>query len=202
MLIVKPGTEIHRSGEPATYLYLIASGSMVFSRIPAANRPFTMGRHVAGDFHGLGPVLTQTHFIHYAVCREPTVLVRIPGTVLRDLVNHNGTLAFSLFSALEQRHLRARDLYVSAAVLSTRARIADLLRSLSLRINAGRYSADINLSQDEIAEMPGTRRQVINRVLRDMASAGDVQVNAISEVDGLPGELARDTGGRPRTPER
>lgn len=35
--------------------------------------------------------------------------------------------------------------------------------------------------------------------VRDMASAGDVQVNAISEVDGLPGELARDTGGRVAT---
>lgn len=182
---VAPGEKVHSSGDRATHLYLIASGSIVFSRVAASGRPFTMGRHAAGDFHGLGPVLTQSNYIHDAVCRERTLIVCIPGSALRELIGNDGRLSFSLFAALESRHLRARDLYVTASVASTRARIADLIKALSARGNAGRFSAEINLSQGEIAAMLGTRRQVVNRVLREMADSGvlDVQYGRITIID-------------------
>ncbi len=92
------------------------------------------------------------------------------------MVAGNGRLSFSLFAALERRHLRAQDRHASAAVDSTQARIASLLKSLDARGMRGRANAEVILSQDEIATMLGTRRQVVNRVMREMAVQGAIRV--------------------------
>lgn len=183
--IVEPGTYVLRSGEPVTHLYLVASGSMHLLRDMPSGRSFTGGVHLAGDYHGLAPVMAQSIYIYTALCKERTVLVRIPAELLRGLVAAHGRLSFSLFGALENRFLQALDLHASAAVNSTQARVAGMLKSIDARSVRGHASAEIHLSQDEIATMLGTRRQVVNRVLRAMEAAGAIrlQYGRISIVD-------------------
>ena len=158
---------------------------MNLSRAVPAGRNFTAGLHLAGDFQGLGPVMAQTPHINIATCKEKTVLVRIPGPLLREMVGRDGRLSSSLFAALERRHRRALNLYASAAVHSTQARIAGLLTSIDARSVHSQSLSEINLSQDEIATMLGTRRQVVNRALREMAAEGvvNVQYGKISITD-------------------
>lgn len=184
VLVVEPGACFHRSGDTAKYLCLVVSGSMILSLDMPSGCSFTAGLQLAGDFHGLGPAIAQRPHTTTVVCKERTVLVRIPADQLRDLVAGNGRLSFSLFAALERRHLQALKLHASAAVNSTQARIAGLLKSINAR-GARRSNTAINLSQEEIAAMLGTRRQVVSRALREMAAAGaiHVQYGRISIVD-------------------
>ncbi|HSV82754.1 MAG TPA: Crp/Fnr family transcriptional regulator [Ramlibacter sp.] len=185
VVTVEPGTCVLRSGDKARHLCLVVSGSMNLSWDMPSGRSFTAGLHLAGEFHGLGPVMAQSPHIFTAVCKERTVLVRIPAELLRDMVAANGRLSFSLFSALDGRYIRALHLHASAAVNSTQSRIAGLLKSFDARGPRGRSNDGVHLSQDEIATMLGTRRQVVNRVLRDMAAAGaiNVQYGRIAIVD-------------------
>lgn len=169
------GTVVHRSGDLAEYLYLVVAGSMGLVREMQSGRQFAAGLHLAGDFHGLGPVISQRPHINTATCKEKTVLVRIQGQVLRDLISSDGRLSFSLFNALEQRHLRALNMHASAAVDSMQTRVAGLIRSIDQRHARGESHRPIHLSQDEIAAMLGTRRQVVNRTLRKMAAEGVVK---------------------------
>lgn len=184
VLVVEPGACFHRSGDTAKYLCLVVSGSMILSLDMPSGCSFTAGLQLAGDFHGLGPAIAQRPHTTTVVCKERTVLVRIPADQLRDLVAGNGRLSFSLFAALERRHLQALKLHASAAVNSTQARIAGLLKSINAR-GARLSNTAINLSQEEIAAMLGTRRQVVSRALREMAAAGaiHVQYGRISIVD-------------------
>jgi CRP-like cAMP-binding protein len=140
-----------------------------------SGRTFTAAVHLPGDFHGLAPVISQEPYIYTVLCKEKTVLVRIDGEVLRDIIAANGRLSFSLFSALERRFLRALNLHASAAVDSVQTRIAALLKSVDARSVKGRPADGISLSQDEIAGMLGTRRQVVNRALREMMAEGAIQ---------------------------
>jgi CRP/FNR family cyclic AMP-dependent transcriptional regulator len=181
-LTLDPGTCVYRAGEKTEYLTILVSGSLNLTRALPSGRNFTSGRHLPGEFHGLGPVLAQTPQINTVTSKEKTVLIRIPGELLREMVAKNGRLAFSLFAALELRHLRALNLHAIAAVGSTQARIAALLKSIDAR---GRPGAEINLSQDEMGTMLGTRRQVVNRILKEMAEAGAIRVQygRISIVD-------------------
>ena len=183
---VEPGTCVHKAGEPAEFVTLLATGSMTLLKEMADDRVFTSGMHLAGDFHGLGPVLAKAPHMFTAVCKERTVLVKIPGTLLREIIAQNGRLSFSLFAALEKRHLRAQIRHASAAVESMQARIARLLKSIDSRGVQSRTDFEINLSQDEIATMLGTRRQVVNRALKEMAATGvlEVRYGRISIIDG------------------
>ncbi|WP_194270571.1 Crp/Fnr family transcriptional regulator [Glaciimonas soli] len=176
VVTVEENTVIHRTHDVPTYLYLLATGSMHLIRDMPSGRNFTAGMHLAGEFHGIGPVITRSPHIYTAECREKTVLVRIPGDLLRDMMIHDGALACSLMSAMVSRHRGALSRYEGAAVLSTRARVATLLNSIYVRSARGGRASSINLSQEEIASMLGTRRQVVNRVLREMEAEGAVHV--------------------------
>jgi len=88
------------------------------------------------------------------------------------MIASNGRLLASLFVALESQFLQALDLHASAAVNSIQARIAGLLKSISARGASQCPSTKIYLLQDELATMLGTGRQVVNRALRAMETAG------------------------------
>ncbi|ROZ79831.1 Crp/Fnr family transcriptional regulator [Ramlibacter sp. WS9] len=174
VLVVEPGTCVHRTGDPAQYLTILVTGSMHLARDMPSGRSFTAGMHLAGEYHGLGPVLSRVPHFFNATCKEKTVLVRIPAELLREMIASNGRLSFSLFAAQERRHFRALKLHASAAVDSIQARVAGLLKSINARSLSS--ASGVNVSQAEIATMLGTRRQVVNRALKDMAAEGVIRV--------------------------
>jgi len=177
VLEVESGGCIHEAGALAEFLYVLASGSLTVRRVMPSGRKFTVTTHTVGDFQGLGPALTQSAYWSTAIAKEKTVLVRIPGLILRELLASNGRLSFPLFAALEARQVRALSMYANASVHSLRARIAEHLLSLHERAGRGPSEAGIRLSQEELAAMLGTGRQVVNRVLQEMAAAAAIEVN-------------------------
>lgn len=173
---VESGAHVIKSGDNLDCVYLLATGSMTLCKDSQTDRSFTVAIHLPGDFHGLGTVMTQSPQTYTAVCKEKTLLIRIPGALLREMVINDGRLAFSLFAAQEVRRRRALSRYETAAVYSTRARIAILLESVSARIRRSGNEQEINLSQEEIANMLGTRRQVVNKILREISSRGAIDL--------------------------
>ncbi len=165
-----------KRGEVAQFLYILITGSMRLIRETPSGRNFTAGLHFPGNFHGLGPVMTQIPYFYTVVCKEKSQLARIPATLLRQIVAENGRLAFALFIALGTQHRRALDHFESAATHPTKARIAQLLRDVHGRSKRAFKSAEVSLSQGEIATMLGTRRQVVNRVLGVMEQEGALEI--------------------------
>ncbi|MGD9943054.1 MAG: Crp/Fnr family transcriptional regulator [Burkholderiaceae bacterium] len=196
VLNLDAGSHVHRSGESADYLYLLVSGSLRLTR-RSSGRDFTAWLYFAGDCHGIGPAIAGSRFVHTATCKEATTLVRISGALIREMIRADGNLAISLFAALDRRYRNALALYESAATFSTSERIAGLIQSLVARAGRSGKASEVSLSQDEIAAMLGTRRQVVNRALREMEAAGIVQVRyggiAVTDQEKLV-SLAR-TGG-------
>lgn len=177
VVFVEPGTCVHFAGDQAEYVSLVVAGSMTLTREMSGNRNFTSGFHFPGDFHGLGPVIAQAPHMFNAICKEKTVIVQIPGGFLREMVAANGRLSFSLFSALERRYTRAQTRHASAAVDSTQTRLAALLKHVNSQSSTGHASSEIHFSQDELATMLGTRRQVVNRVLKEIAAKGVIRLH-------------------------
>ncbi len=185
VMVAQAGTCVFCPGDIAKYLYIVAAGSMTVSRETASGRKFVAALHLPGEFHGLPLAISQGPHIFTAVCREKSMLVRIPGDTLRSSIAANGQLSFSLFAALERRYYQALQLHASASVDSTRTRIARLLKSFDERRARVHAASGIDLSQVEIAEMLGTRRQVVNRAVKEMAAEGaiHVQYGRISIID-------------------
>ena len=177
VLSFEEGASLHRPGDAAEYLYLIAAGSLRLTRQSPSGRRFTAWLQFAGDFHGLGSVVTQTPHIYEAICKGSTQLVRLPGSIIRDILRRDGNLALEMFARFYRRHRNAVRLYETAATHGLRSRIAALLQSVLVRSRRAGANAAIDLSQDEIASMLGTRRQVVNRELRAIAASGAVRVD-------------------------
>lgn len=165
------GAILHKPGDPADYLYLVATGSMRISTHPAPGRDFTIRLCFPGDYHGIGPVISEVPCVYTVTCREETHLVRIPSPVLLDTLRRNGRLAIAMFAALNKRHRRAVGLYADAATHPLRSRIATVLEMLIARGDS-RGSVELFVLQNELAEMLGSRRQVVNRELRVMETDG------------------------------
>lgn len=165
ILRLAPGDYLQAAGEFATHIFIVASGSVRLVRMAANGREFTVWIYFPGDFHGLGPIMTGEAYASAAIAREPAVIVRVPSTVIREIVSQNGALVFSLFKALDGRHRRILGLYETAVTLPVRARLLDLLVSIVLRQRPAAKSAEILLSQGELAVMLGSRRQVVNRIM-------------------------------------
>lgn len=168
-------TVLHRTGDVSEYLYLVVAGCVQLSR-RVSDRDFTAWLYFAGDCHGIGPAVSNLPFTYTATCKEPTTLVRIPTVLLRDMVRADGSLSTSLFAALDRRYRNARRLHESASTFSTRDRIAALLVSFMARSVRCGDASEVNLSQEEMATMLGTRRQVVNRALREMEQANIVRI--------------------------
>lgn len=168
---LESGELLHAAGDKAEYLYLLAAGSMRVSTRSSSGREFTTRMYFAGDYHGLGPVLTGANYVYTVSARSQTLLVRIPRKLLVDILSRDGRLAIALCVALSDRHLRNVARYAEASTGSIRARVAGLLESFLER--APRQPAtEVHLMQVEIAELLGTRRQVINRELRALEMLG------------------------------
>jgi CRP-like cAMP-binding protein len=171
------GTCLHRPGDAPEYLYLIAAGSLRVWRQSPSGRKFTAWVEFPGDFHGIGQVISEMPHSHMATCKDPTQLVRIPGALIREMLREDGRLAVAVFAGFYRRHRYAWQLYETASTRAIRPRIAALLQSILSRSRRSRSAPAVQLSQDEIADMLGTRRQVVNRELRAMAAAGAVRVD-------------------------
>lgn len=168
---LESGELLHAAGDMAEYLYLLAAGSMRVSTRSTSGREFTTRMYFAGDYHGLGPVLTGANYVYTVSARSQTLLVRIPRKLLVDMLSRDGRLAIALCVALSDRHLRTVARYAEASTGSIRARVAGLLESFLER--APRQPAtEVHLMQVEIAELLGTRRQGINRELRALEMLG------------------------------
>lgn len=170
VLQLESGTLLHGPGEVVPYLYLIASGSLRMSMRTSTARQFAFRLRFAGDFLGLGPLLSDEPFVYTITCRGTTHLVRIPGPFLKDMLVRNGRLAVALFAGFNRRHRNTIALYADASTGSLRARLASLLGRLAG--SAGYATDEVEILQDELAELLSSRRQMVNRELRALEGLG------------------------------
>ncbi|MDN7676440.1 Crp/Fnr family transcriptional regulator [Burkholderia oklahomensis] len=174
LITIDAGACLAHAGECTDYLYLLASGSVRLTRPMPSGLDIGGKPLLPGDFHGLEQLITQQSFIFTATCREKCILVRIPGGFIIKMVSKSGRLFFPLFSASYRQYVMLLDCYASAALYSVRARVAAMLTSIGVRTRPRSSLPYVCLSQDEIASMLGTRRQVINRALKSLEMEGAI----------------------------
>lgn len=168
LITIESGIHLAEAGDRTDYLYLLAVGSI------RLKRPIQSGLELGGlpllpgDFYGLTPLITGQPLLFTAICREDCVLVRIPGKPFLEIIANNSNLFFSLFFAAHRQYVALLNCYESVTMRSVRARVATILISIGARMRSRNSLANVRLSQEEIAGMLGTRRQVINRALKSL----------------------------------
>jgi len=165
---VEAGTPLLRQGDPVKHIGVIVSGDVELLHRRATRRVVVQVLH-PGDLYGDIPLLCGLSMPFSARTLTDAAVIELPHDRFWQLVDHRPDitrcLLFSLASRVER--LQRRLLAVTSGDLSHQV-------SALLLDEVGDAPGEVRLSQATIAELLGSTRPTVNRVLHQLADAGHV----------------------------
>ena len=166
------GEVVFHRGDPANALHLIAAGRFAVRITTPLGDTATLAVRGAGDAFGELALVSDEHE------RSATVQALEAGetrSVHRsdfDRLRHEHPSVDSILVAiLAERVRRLSELLTEAYYLSADARVLRRLADLS-----DLYDGSVPLPQEALAELAGTSRATVNRVLRELEEQGVVEL--------------------------
>ncbi|MDP2729547.1 MAG: Crp/Fnr family transcriptional regulator [Dehalococcoidales bacterium] len=166
------GEIIFLEGEPCRGLFVVKSGLVRIFKSSAEGREQVLLITQPGDSFNDVPVFDGGPNPASAAALEPTVVYLIPRATLISLVaGCPAALAILKLFAGRLRHLTAK--VEELAFQSVVSRLAKLLLGMAVAEDAAPVP---RLTQDEMAAMVGSVRDVIGRALRHMEKSGAIKM--------------------------
>lgn len=170
------GEVVFHRGDPADSLQLIVKGRF------AVRITTPLGDTALIAVHGPGDAFGELALVSDAAVRSATVSALEAGetrSVYRDdfarLQSRHPAVNGILVHLLAEQLRRANERIVEAHYVDADTRVRRRLLDLS-RVYGGQGSATVPLTQEALAEMAGTSRATVNRVLREEERSGTLEL--------------------------
>ena len=155
-------------------MYIIEEGQVRIYRVAEDGREKTLALLSEGDFFGEMALIDDEPRSAIAEATEPCVLLAIHKRDVHSLIQANPSIALSMIQGLSRR--LARQQAAHGRGVSRRARpvlrlLLDLDRRYGRPCAEGRL-IDIRLTHQELANMVGTSRESVTRVLTELQDVG------------------------------
>jgi len=161
-------------GDFTKSLYVIISGRIKVYLDDANGKGLILDNKGPGDYFG-EMVLDEGPRSASVMTTEPSTFAVIPTTVFKSLLLKHPAIALIVIKNLI-RMARGLDENVrSLAMLDVYGRVSRMLLDLAVE-QGGVLVIPEKLTQQEMANRVGTSREVINRILRDLAAGGYIRV--------------------------
>lgn len=139
------------------------------------------GREVIVDFHGPGEyvgemALTGLPRSASVLTVEPSTCVVVSRSEMRDFISRHPDFALHLIGRLIDRARRATENIKQLALSDTYGRLIKLLDSLA-RPEGTAWIVAEQLSQQDLANRIGASRDMVSRLLRDLAAGGYISIH-------------------------
>lgn len=157
--------------EPCRSVYFVAAGSVKVSKTSPSGRELVLRIIRKGESFNEVPVFDGGPNPATVTALEPTVVYEVPKEKLELIIRHYPQVALNVLATFAQR---LRQMVTLAEDLSFRhvmGRVAKLLLEQSV---VGEGSA--RLTQQEMAALTGTAREVVSRSLKALESMGAIKV--------------------------
>lgn len=167
--IVPPGRDILRPGDTVNGVYLVRSGAIRVYYISPDGREGTLYWIEPGEscILALNSLFTEIPYPAWASADEGGAeILSISGAVFRDLFAKEPAVQRFLFEQLSER------VFSLLQVLESTMRLPQEERLVVLLLAQADKSGVVHLSQDKLARHLGTIREVVSRLLRNLASQG------------------------------
>jgi CRP/FNR family transcriptional regulator, cyclic AMP receptor protein len=168
---------VFHHGDPADTLHLIARGRF------ASRLTTRLGDTVTFSVQGPGEAFGELALVEAGASRSTTVVALEPGethAVAGDdfarLRRQYPAVNDVLVRLLAQRLRRQSELLVEALFETAETRVLRRLSELAELYGAGAPGTVVPLTQEDIAGLAGTSRATVNRVLRNEAKQGAVEL--------------------------
>jgi CRP/FNR family cyclic AMP-dependent transcriptional regulator len=167
---------IIREGERGDTMFVILSGRV---KVFSSNRD---GKEVILDMHGPGETIGEMALDEglrsaSVVTLEPTTCSLITRDMMRRYVAANPDFALQLIAKLIRRTRIAVENVKRLALLDVYGRLTSLLNSLT-PAQSGIGVLTERMTQQELAERVGASRDMVSRILHDLAEGGYVAIRS------------------------
>ncbi len=162
-------------GEQAEAMYLILSGSVKVFLSDADGKEVRLALLSAGDYVGEMALIDGLPRSASVATTEESELCILSKDGFNQCMVEHPDIARHLMTAMVQR-LRGADRKISSlALLNVYGRIAQLLLELGQSEGEVRV-IDERLSQQEIANRVGASREMVSKIMKDLAQSGHIHV--------------------------
>jgi len=183
---------IVREGEKTDALYIITSGKVKVVLRSGDGKEVILAMLGKGEVFGEMALLDHPPRSADVVTMEPTQFWVIAKTDFINCLAHNRQMAFAIIQGLVQR-LRSADRKIqNLALMDVYGRVARTLLELA-KLEEGKLVVGEKLSQQDLADMIGSSREMVSRIMKDLALSGHIRVEGKKIIisQRLPGKSAR-----------
>jgi CRP/FNR family transcriptional regulator, cyclic AMP receptor protein len=169
---------IFMQGEPLEYIYFIVSGKVKIYRTDEQGREQIVNLLEPGDFFPHIGFFRKAEYPAHSVMIEKGVLLALPTARLRNLLEKNPDICINLMAVMESKIIDLQERLEEVVLHDTFSRLVLLLIRLS-RLHGvpdgERIRINVPLTNQELANMIGTRRETVNRAINQLKKAGAVE---------------------------
>lgn len=176
---VPKNTIVLTEGEVGDSLYVIVSGRVKIFIGDEDGREIILKFLNPGDFFGEMSMIDRQPRSASASTLENSVFKVISQQAFQACLNRTPSIGTQVMQALAKR-LREADRKISTlALMDVYGRVASTLMELAIQSN-GKTIVGEKLSQQDLANMVGASREMVNRILKDLSDRGYITVESKS----------------------
>lgn len=163
------GTFVFRRGDPSAKIHVLRSGSLELSR-EIGGRPVALQILRPGDVFGDVPAFLGEDEPFDARALEDCTILSIDAAALFELLRTRPLVAQRWFISLAERMKGLQDRLVDVLAGGLEAQLASIL------LREGCTSGEVHLTQDRLADMVGSARTSVQRVLKGLEGKGVIEL--------------------------
>jgi CRP/FNR family transcriptional regulator len=169
---IPAGKDVFVEGDDVAAIALLISGVVRVYKVGETGREITLYRFGLGESCILtaNAILSRQSFSAIATVEQDAEAVMIPADIFREWIRHYDLWRDFVFTLLSQRLSTVMEIVNEVTFRRMDIRVAALLLDRSKTRNP------ISVTHQEVATELGSAREVISRILEDMASRGIIRV--------------------------
>ncbi len=179
MKTVPAGAVFYTLEEPGEVLFILKVGRVRLYRLSPEGKAFTIAILAAGTIFGEMAILGQALHDSYAESLTPCVLCLMSREDVKTVLLGDPRIALRITETLGRRLLEAERRLADTAFKSLPQRLATLLVTLAEREPPRLFRParrEVRYTHEQLAEMAGTYRETVTKVLNELREAGLIEL--------------------------
>lgn len=170
-----PNTIVVNEGDDGSSLFVVQSGALKAYLTDNIGREVTLSLLDPGDYFGELALLDDAPRSASVIALTRSEVLQIPRVAFLALIEAHPACMQIVVRNLVGRIRKLTESVRSLALVDVFGRIARVFESLAVETD-GVGIIDRRLTQQDLANMVGASREMVNRILRDMVSGGYVEI--------------------------
>ena len=174
------GDVIHRAGDRIQYIHFIRSGLLKMEAVQPIGRNLILRLHGRGGIIGQRALWGAKRYTDTAVAVEEGDFCAFDMDALKGLYEKNTQLQVGLHRMMVEELEEAETRMMQMACLNVRQKVAQMLLTMAQKYGyAGHGEAIyVHLGRQDMADMAGTTKEQVSKVLADLESEGLLRFSA------------------------